>query len=402
MNRRVGSAGVLAGALLACGVAALHAQGPTTDPRWRAWLGCWRAAETAPAPLAAGRAELVCVLPTTDAAAVELVTVAGARVEARRRLQAPGEDVAVSREGCDGRESARWSHSGARLLVHAELVCPGAPGRTVNEILTLSAPDTWLWVQGVAAQGPTGVRVVLFRYAGLPGAVPDAVAAGLTDLLGDTGEARTAAAAPVTLPDVVEAGRHLDAAVVEAWLAVLGRPFALDGRTVLALADSGVPEHVIDVMVALSYPKVFTVDAATHGVRPVTESPDTVAGLYPAPRYAGFYDGYQCWTGSWGCWGYGYLPLGDDYYAYGPRYGYRYGGGVALVTPRQESAHGRVVPGRGYVQGGAPGAGGNVAVPRSAPSADRGYAPSAGASRSSGGSGSGSGTSTGRTAKPRP
>ncbi|HEX4935885.1 MAG TPA: hypothetical protein VFV33_22045, partial [Gemmatimonadaceae bacterium] len=64
-----------------------------------AWIGCWEPVPRGNAPVSGDR---VCVLPTDDAAVVELVSVAGDSVMARQRLEAADDERAMQQGDCRG------------------------------------------------------------------------------------------------------------------------------------------------------------------------------------------------------------------------------------------------------------------------------------------------------------
>ncbi len=434
--------GLAAGLLLAAAVPAL-AQTGRPDPRWQAWLGCWRP-EGKVAPGAAAAAPLVCVTPLAGSAGVQIATVADSGIVSRDTILATGERRGVNRDGCEGWQSADWSSQGQRVYLHSEISCGGGLKRVSSGLMAMTPDGDWLDVQGVELRGQTAVQVVRYRDAGLPATLPAEVASGLAGRGMAAGLSREAATAPVALADVVEASRSLDPALIEAWLAETGQGFKLDARTLVALSDSGVNDRVIDVMVALSYPKVFAVNPASgqSEYAPAAEpgrAPaylDSLYGQYGAgyPHPFGFtpwgWDYYACSPISYSCyspygWGYfGYSPYGYQPYGYGYNpwyggYGWNYGGGTVVIVGTgtgQAAPHGRIVKGRGYVGSGTTGGTGGQAHPRgeSAPSGRR-AAPESGSSAGSGASAGAapapsSGSSAkpssssgeGRTAKPRP
>src|SRR6266849_3185920 len=126
------------------------------------------------------------------------------------------------------------------------------------------------------------------RWLAYPGWwVPDDVTAAMRLGISSTLQARAAASAPLAIDDVVEASRNVDGAVIEAWLVARGARFALDAKRLIALADAGVSPRVIDLMVALSYPKAFAIDAATRqGERLAANSYGV--GTAPADYFASF------------------------------------------------------------------------------------------------------------------
>jgi hypothetical protein len=391
----------LAGLLLVPSLlmAAGPAEASQPDARWQAWIGCWEPAT--PAALEAGEpapATVVCVHPAATGDAVTVATVVDGRVVARERLEATGARRAMEREGCTGWESLAWSADGRRLYRQAEYGCGGDIRRESSGLMAILPSGEWLDVHGVSAAGQTGVRVQRYRAAGRPAALEAEMAAAVEGRGFALDAARTSASAPLTIADVAEAARHLDPAVLEGWLIEQGQGFGLDARRLLALADAGVPERVIDVMVALSYPRIFAVDRhAREAEFRATEG----AGRYDDRRRAGPVVMMDPWHPGYG-WGY------DRRYGYGgygyDGFGYRwYSGRPAVIVVRspetEERPAARAVNGRGYTRGDDAGrrAGG------ASTSRDSGGSGSS-AAGSSGGSSSGSDNSrsgTGRTAKPR-
>jgi hypothetical protein len=264
--------------------------------------------------------------------------------------------------------------------------------------------------------------------------LPREIAAALEGVDAEAGQARVAAAAALTTADVVEVSGQVDAQVVWAWLAERGEGFAVNARNLTEMADAGVPADVIDVVVALSYPRVFAINPATQQgqMRPEVAEGGAAPSAYGyAPsawgsRFSPYgWDSY--WTynsGYYSPFGYGsygyYGPFGG--YGYGS-YGYPYGNGSygdgVIITvvgggQIQPASHGRVVNGRGYTQSTGTG---REATAHPQPDRNTGSTSSSGASQSSGGtasprsgsaspssssSSSGSSSSTGRTAQPRP
>jgi hypothetical protein len=248
---------------------------------------------------------------------------------------------------------------------------------------------------------------------------------------------RNSVGGAVETAEIAEASRHLKPQVVEAWLSESGQEFAVDAKRLVALAAASVPDRIIDVMVALSYPTAFA-------VRPSSTAPGLLTS--DEPRSGGRIDGLgfdgadalNCAPFSFSLYGWDAcspfsngvigLPLGYRDSSFGSLYS-RYGGGaldylgygglgyggygggwylatqptVIVLNPGGGSAqHGQVVNGRGYVEGNT---GGSTAMPISSGSSSSGSSSSGGSS--SGGSGatsspSGAGDSGGgRTAVPR-
>lgn len=392
---------LVAAALLGTAVAPARGQDTVIDPRWTAFLGCWE-------PTAAS-APLVCVVPATGESAVDLVTIVNGQVAARERIAATGARHETTSDTCTGWQSAEWSARGQRVFLRSEDACADGNTRNGTGLIVMSGAGEWLYIQGITVGKETGLRVLryveAFSDTPLPSDVADALRVGVASV----SRARAAAGARLSIEDVVEASRHVDASVLEAWLAERAERFTLDAKGLIALADAGVPPRVIDLMVALSYPKSFAINAALRqGERRVAPPDSSGYGSAPATGYAS--SDPLCYTSylidpyaSDHCRDFGYRPYSPyGFDAYG--YGY-YPGGYPITIVFSGSGgsgrpHGRVVNGDGYAQGGNPDA---------ARASPRPTEPSWPSSSGTGSTGSASGSSSGssgsgeqRTAKPRP
>lgn len=370
---------LVVGALLGIGAAPLRSQNAPIDQRWLAYLGCWERIEAAKSH--------VCVVPTTAPEAVDLVSIVKGEVTARERIDA---------------SSAEWSAHGQRLYVRSE-TSPDSAG-TGTGVIAMTGNGDWLYIQGMTVAGQTGVRVQRYREATSELLLPDDVAAALRLNVASTLWARAAAGAPISTEDVIEASRHVDTSVLEAWLVERGEPFTLDAKRLIALADAGVPSRVIDLMVALSYPRAFAINTASHQGERLVATRSSGQGAAPI-GYVTRYDPL--------CYDYdSMLPYAAyDCTGLGSSYGYGYGwypGGYPVTIIYSGSSggggsrpHGRVVNGQGYAKGGDTGPA--QGTPRPSDSWSR---PSSGSSGSSGAAAPSTSSSSGsgeqRTAKPRP
>ncbi|HET9949574.1 MAG TPA: hypothetical protein VFQ22_11675, partial [Longimicrobiales bacterium] len=211
---------------------------------------------------------------------------------------------------------------------------------------------------------------------------------------------RQRAARDIDVADVEEALDRMDARAVEVWVAAQGTPLELSGDELVRLADAGVPESVIDVMVAVSYPDHFAL--TPEGAPQELERTAEYRG-YRTYLFDPYYSGYA-WRP------YYYSPFGYSPFGF-YRYGFGYGGywgyvpATVIVRPVPDGdavpGRGRMVPGRGYTrrdpQSGQPRPSAGVSP------APRRESSSAGPSRRSGGDSGGSRSSTPprRTAQPR-
>jgi hypothetical protein len=430
--RAVVSALVLA--CLAPGAAA--AQRPA-DSRWLPWLGCWvPVAEPGSDPSARGDATartpafLVCVRPAADGAGIVVATVHEGEEVARRALKADGVQREVEVEGCAGWERARWSADGGRVFYRSLLTCEGGVRRESSGATMMLASGDWLDAEVVRAGDARTLEVRRYRFATdqehrAHGREPPAGNALALET------ARKAAAATLSVGDVIEAASEVDEQVVQALLADYGGRFPLDAEALVRLADAGVSARTIDLMIALSFPDRFAVNrtalaadfrapepaaapVAGDALRGYPSSYVSVYGYGPgcygfrSPWRIGFYPGSLRYGRPYAA-GYGYSGCADLW----PRYR-RWDGLVTdpiVIVERKPDAGGRAVPGGGYTRrsrddskGKArPRAGGSRIGPeRSA------VAPSSGGGATRGGYEAGSSTgekgssgSSGRKAKPR-
>lgn len=386
--------------------AALLAATPlgATSPQegWLAFTGCWHAEN---APLTS----LVCILPEGDGA--RLLEVENGEIRKESRVVADGQPRPISEQGCSGFESANWSADRERVLLTTELTCGDHTRRLTSGIFSFTTMNQWLSVQAVTVGKEGGARTT--RYTEVPAAqLPATVAALLpgNQLARET--ARYAAVQPLDFKDVAEALARVEPRAVEALLIARGQPFDLSGKKLLALADAGTPEFIVDAMVAVSHPEIFEVRPSA----PQSADRDpTARDLMDRDRFCDPY-AYTPWSTSldrYNCarYGYGYR-MGSYGYGYtrSTPWGYYspwdyYSTPVIVIRdgdPANQSFGGRA--GRnGYSRGGSTG-NAEHAVPRSErESASR---PSTSGTResstsSASGSSSSSGESSGRTAKPR-
>lgn len=342
---------------------------------WNAWLGCWEPVGLDPTASVDDARPALCVIPGATDAQVELVTVEDGVIVDRETLNASGAEVSSARDGCQGVESTSWSADGSRLYQESVFECPGELERRTSGIFAITPSLEWIAVEAVTVDESTDVRVVRYRPA--PGVARSdrELSLALEGRAMAIDAARTSAAAPADFADVIEANTRASLPAVEAWLIEQEEGFDLDARRIRELAAAGVPEPLIDLMVALSYPDVFAIDR-TSREGDLRENEGRMRGRrgggggpWYFPRYGGgFYPGY------WGGW---------------------YGRPVIVVRNPDFDVDrgGRAVNGRGYTRRGSGGGSSTPSEPRTSTGGGNGGG--------SIGGGGGGGSDTGRTAKPR-
>jgi hypothetical protein len=373
-SRRLGRAGalVLPAVLVALTV---PATAQTPDARWQPWIGCWTPSTTQFVPGPERVSGQVCVVPATGTSAADIVTVAADGSLSREHIEASGERRSIARDGCAGWERAQWSSDTRRVYLESEYQCPGGVTRSTTGLMAMSASGDWLNLVGVSLRENTAVRVLRHRSSAPRATLPADVRSALTVSSALVEAARAEASAAIDPAAVADASRHVGAAVTESWLAEHGRVFRAEAGRLVELADAGVADRVIDVIVALSYPHVF----AIRPLSPTTGLPETTSldqgGEVGWTRqgscdpYGGGFSLYG-WDGCspYGYAGYGYYGLPSyDYLlygnlaAYGGWYSYRASQPAVVVRPPEaaSSGHGRVINGSGYSAGGGGSSGGS-------------------------------------------
>jgi hypothetical protein len=390
--------GVLAvGALFFAAAGPVHGSDlPVTDSRWLPWLGCWQ-------PVDQVGDHLLCIRPLADDAGVEMVTYSEGRIVSQETVRADGDQRSLRREGCNGWESGSFSEDTRRVYLRSEFACEGDVRRTSSGLISMMSPRTWMDVQVVGVGGRNGVRVARYELA-----APDRVAAAGIEPIGEDramaiNAARTAASGSIGIEDIIDASAHAAPEAVEAWVVERGDRVRLDADKLVQMANAGVPESVIDLVIAVSYPNRFAVDLDSREGELL--APEGRTGDPDVYAYPGYVDPFYWDPFRYGGYGW-YSPWG---YRGGGR-GYYYPPIVVVPSPGEGEADppGRVVKGRGYKRGGSrtvsePAAGESYRAPPSASSRpDAGSVkPGSSTGSSSTGKAGSSGSSEPRKAKPR-
>jgi hypothetical protein len=412
--------------LLVAVPAAAQSTAAATDPRWTPYVGCWRlAAESAGAgdvdatirAAMGGLARtvhqsgaLVCVTPGPTPAAVTQKTVINGTVVLEETVAADGTDRSFTEKTCRGTQSAEWSASGHVLFSRATLTCDGQAEQKVSGITLLTPGPLWVQVQAADAGGRRSVRVRRYGRAadqdqahGISGAGPGAQDGVIV--------------VRFALEEVIEASKHASVDALEAAILETAAPASLKARDLVALDDADVPDSVIDLIVAMAYPRRFRIDraaSASYGGGPSMPLDPWMSGWGVMDPYDllslyapfGYYSAYPY-----------YLSRFSPYYPYYPWAGYGWAvvnpgpvGGTAQGTSLGGAEPGRVVNGAGYTRvrpreaepahtaGGVNGTSGE-------PGGGSGSSNSGGSTGVSGSGYSGGGASggnSGRTAVPRP
>jgi hypothetical protein len=350
------------------------AQPTTVDPRWAPWLGCWQiidesvrdAPTLADALVSLGRTRanagaLVCVTPATGG--VTMTTFVNDEPVLTETVVADGTQRPLSESDCRGWQRGVWSTLGARLFADAEISCGDQAPRKVSGLSMMMLGPLWIDVQMIENEGTNNLRVRRYhraanqKHAGLLPPAPRTPAVPLSSRL--------------SIADVKEAVTKVAPEALQAAIFELKKGFDLTGERLIELDRAGVPDQIVDLMVAQSFPSKFVVEPNTSsGGSWGMSGFDSMWPYYSDPFF---------YTSYYAPFGYRYWGSYDPYYFRGP--------GFVVVNPQpvRPDSNGRVVDGRGYTRV-------RLNEPTSASGTGRG---STGASDGSGSGSSGSSGSSG-------
>lgn len=325
------------------------------DARFAPWLGCWRLDDDL-----SGTGARMCITPEKNG--VRLQTLAGNQKGIDELVIADAADHPIVDSDCTGTERSEFSKDGARLFRTTGVVCGKQAPRTVKSVIFMAPGPAWILVQHVTGESAVNsVRVQRYRRSSNQN-LADGSRAPQPDPLSISART-TAEETRWDIDDVIEANAKLPAEALQAALTEVHHGFDLNKKTLIALDNGGVDDPVIDLMVALTYPKKFVVQRAGT---PTTPSGVITGGGWFDPLmaplmstammdcYTPYGYGYRSYYSLCG-WGYG--PMSYGYYGgygypYYPYYGWVDIGGVPPTGGGSTGPvpQGKVVNGRGYTQ----------------------------------------------------
>jgi hypothetical protein len=253
-------------------------------------------------------------------------------------IVADGAQKPLTDPGCKGWQKAEWSALGARLYAQADITCGEQPFRTVSGMAVMVAGPMWLDIQMIESDGRKSLRVRRYRRAA------DQKHAGTI-----APALRQTAAMPLggklTLADIKEASAKVAPEALQAAVMELGAGgYDLNASRLLDLDAAGVPDSVIDLMVAMSFPKRFTVERSGGGGGGFSDFWGSSGYYNTWPLYSDPF----LYTSYYAPFGYRYWGHYDPYYFHGP--------GFVVLNPAgtpgaiEPSGNGRVVDGHGYTR----------------------------------------------------
>ena len=252
-----------------------------------AWLGCWEltAVGDSRSQESPDSLQRICVAPGDAPEVLDLTALVNDEIVAAQTLVTDGSRQPVTDGDCDGWKRSVLSEDRRRLYLQSEMACEDGKPRSLTGASILVSGDHWVDIHVSRIDGEREIVIQHFRLVGaefarLPGAFPTTMHT-----------VRVAAAAPLTVEDVIEALEFVDPAVVEAMLLESEASFGIDSDLLLRLDDANVPGEVIDLMVALSFPEYFAVEGDTVGRRPAEYYSSYWSPWYPFHGY-GYGHGY--------------------------------------------------------------------------------------------------------------
>ncbi len=223
------------------------------DARLNSWLGCWRLEDDL-----AGTGVRMCITP--DQAGVRLQTIIGTQQGLDEFVIPDGVARPIVDSECKGTERAEWSQDGLRVFRTTDVTCKNETARTIKGVAFLAPGPAWINVQHITGtSATTGVRVQRYRRA-----INQNLADGtkVPQPSGSASATPTARDATWSIEDVIEASGKLPAEALQAALADVRHGFNMNKNTLVKLDEAEVPAGVIDLMIALTFPKKFVVERA--------------------------------------------------------------------------------------------------------------------------------------------
>ncbi len=238
----------------------LFAQAGAVDPLFQPWLGCWSPITDAGIPDARVKPPTqACVAPSsTRPGGIDFVLYNGATVISRVAVPQPGTTAAKRLDDCEGNETATWSADERRLLLRAELTCVRGVKRIESGLMAMTGGGEWLQIQHLDVDGNAATTVTRMRFRNDAGSAWHTLGGGASP---STESLRLAMGAPIGTAAVIDLAQRAPSALTEAWLVEVSPRFALDGKTLVQLSKAGLSPRVIDLMVAVSHPEAFSLNA---------------------------------------------------------------------------------------------------------------------------------------------
>jgi len=377
------------------------------DARWLPWMGSWQllSKKVNASESSSSKDYFLTISPGSNGKSIVMKGHQGDKVMVEEEIIADGHRHQLNDKKCSGYYVYTWSETGKRLLLESESNCPGDPPRKISGMSIIDENSNWLDIQ--LLQNGEDKAISIRKYRNIDS---DSITSSRFNP-GKISVSRIAAGKNFSIDEIIELSSKVEPEVLETALLETRKPFPINSKQLVRLADAGVNSRTVDLMVAFSFPDKFTVEQEKISLAQSTRTTEGKQVYYSYFRHPYNYYSYYCpilpwhWaSSSYMAYAYDYSYLGwylaDRMYYYPlwtyPPQNYYYGGGGGTVRDRDGGA--TVVKGKGFVRGTSDSSASSTrrALPRNAPAVQRApvQATSSGGS-SSGYSGGGSSGSSG-------
>ena len=317
------------------------------DARWLPWIGSWRLVSntinTVGTPL--NEEYLLKIRPGDEGKFVTMESSRDRVVMFKEKIAADGLRHPLNEDECSGWYSYSWSESGKRLLFNGESSCIDDLTQTISGMLLVDTIGEFVDIKLLRNGEEKAITIRRYRNADIDVGTP------IPRVLSKAYIARGSTDTSFTIDEVIELSGKVEPEVLEAALVEMHSSFPINSKQLIRLSDAGVPSQIMDLMVALSFPKKFTVERAALSW--VMTADSFRAPYYHWPMSPWYWTtsvqmlyGYRYWGWNW-YQGYGWYPYSYQYYPYSHQYYIPGGGGSAAHSGNlvKERGYTRVYPG---------------------------------------------------------
>jgi hypothetical protein len=313
------------------------------DTRWLPWIGSWRLVSEAEATMDSTLKDQY-LLTVSLGDSEKSIIMKGYRDEQvlfEEKIETDGLRRPMEKDDCTGWQSCAWSETGKRLLFSGESSCSSDLSQQVSGMSFIDDAGDWLDIQLLQSEEEKAITIRRYRNVDA-----DTIPPGGTSI--DSARiARLTAGTGFSIDEIIELSGKVDPEVLEAALVEMHKPFPINSKQLIRLADAKVSTRIIDLMVALSFPDKFIVEQTI-----ISRVQEPV--FQPEPSH--LHRPHHCWacacpTYPW-YWATSIYPWYDYWYLdryYWPGWYYdawwhpSYGGGYGFKT-------GTLVKGHGYTR----------------------------------------------------
>jgi hypothetical protein len=312
------------------------------DVRWQPWIGTWRPVSNTINASESDVTEnyLLTISPNKNGKSITMKGYRGETVLSEERIIADGLRHPITDERCIVWYLYAWSENGKRLLFNSESSCPGELPHLISGLSFIDATGDWVDIQLLQSGEEKAVATRRYRNAD-----DNSVSLGRVNA-NSALFTRLSTGTNFSIDEIIELSSKVEPEILEAALLEMRKPFPINKKELIRLADAKVPSQIVDLMVALSFPDRFTVERST--ISPVQSPQPQQSYPYPPSYNDYWYSGYPLFPWYWGASiysPYNYWYSGWDVWAgwYYPYWGY-----PVYIDGDYETDSGRLVAGSGY------------------------------------------------------